>query len=287
MFKDENEFKNIVQKLNIDTKTNPAHREKLKEKMLSVFNETSQNSGTTKLVLWRIIMKSPLTKLAAAIIFAASLIYFIFPTKQPVWADIVGAINNADNIHVVMKITRFNSQIDVENFWIKNKSMFRAEQIDDGITIDDGINCLNLDVKYKEAKFIYSNSTRTDNMKAIFLKFVFLFNSETAPDLAEDLVEDYKTTELTEESTDTERVFKITFHDDWTGKVWINKKTNLPRNIIITPIKKDDQSVLSLEIIYDYQPISLEKFRFYIPKDYKFLPRLEDMDESKEVNPIK
>ena len=41
MFKDEKEFKNIVDKLNIDTKSNQAHREKLKKQMLTIFGETS------------------------------------------------------------------------------------------------------------------------------------------------------------------------------------------------------------------------------------------------------
>ncbi len=69
MFKDESEFKRIVARLNIDAEPNPAHRETLRRQMLSVFNETAQQSQkrtTPHGVLRRTIMKSPITKLAAA-----------------------------------------------------------------------------------------------------------------------------------------------------------------------------------------------------------------------------
>ena len=75
MFKDESEFKKIVDRLNIDTESNSAHRQSLRQKMLCVFNESKQQSQkptTSFSVVRRIIMKSPVTKLAtaAAIIIA-------------------------------------------------------------------------------------------------------------------------------------------------------------------------------------------------------------------------
>ena len=76
MFKDESEFKKIIARLNIDTEPNPAHRETLRRQMLSVFNETAQQSQkrTTPLgVLRRTIMKSPITKLAAAAVIIAAI----------------------------------------------------------------------------------------------------------------------------------------------------------------------------------------------------------------------
>ena len=82
MFKDEKEFKNFVDKLNIDTKSNSAHREKLKKQMLSVFDETSQKQNTRTIIsleyIRNKIMKSPITKIAAA---AAVLILVLFLTK--------------------------------------------------------------------------------------------------------------------------------------------------------------------------------------------------------------
>jgi len=94
MFKDESEFKEIVARLNIDTEPNPAHRENLRRQMLSVFNETEQKSqkrATPHGVLRRTIMKSPVTKIAAAavIIIAALIGIHQFGASTPAFADIV------------------------------------------------------------------------------------------------------------------------------------------------------------------------------------------------------
>ncbi len=69
MFENEDDFKNIVSRLNIDDKPNDSHRESLRRQMLSAFNETQQKSFTHA-VSWqkirRTIMKSQITKLATA-----------------------------------------------------------------------------------------------------------------------------------------------------------------------------------------------------------------------------
>jgi outer membrane lipoprotein-sorting protein len=69
MFKDESEFRKVIDRLNIDTEPNQKHRDDLRRQMLCVFNEAKQQSqkpATPDGVLRRIIMKSPITKLAAA-----------------------------------------------------------------------------------------------------------------------------------------------------------------------------------------------------------------------------
>ncbi|MBN1806204.1 MAG: DUF2092 domain-containing protein [Sedimentisphaerales bacterium] len=103
MFKDESEFKKIVDRLNIDTDPNPAHRQSLRQKMLCVFNESnnqSQKSATPFSAIRRIIMKSPVTKLAAAAIIIAVLIglhYFgnSIDMTTSAYAEIVQRLQNA------------------------------------------------------------------------------------------------------------------------------------------------------------------------------------------------
>jgi len=76
MFKNESEFEKVVDRLNIDTKTNPAHRESLRRQMLSVFNETDhhpQKQTAPFGVLRRTIMKTSMTKLAAAVVLIAAI----------------------------------------------------------------------------------------------------------------------------------------------------------------------------------------------------------------------
>ncbi len=100
MFKNETDFKKIVSRLNIDTEPNPAHREKLRRQMLSVFNETEQKSQkrTTPLgVFRRKIMKSPITKLAAAAVIIIAVLIGVHQlgASTPAFADIVRPLLSA------------------------------------------------------------------------------------------------------------------------------------------------------------------------------------------------
>ena len=74
MSKDEADFKKIISQLSIDTRPNPKHRETLRRQMLSVFNKTSQKSGTAITDIWRIIMTNRITKLAVAAVIAIILL---------------------------------------------------------------------------------------------------------------------------------------------------------------------------------------------------------------------
>lgn len=72
MFENENDFKNMVEQLNIDTQPNDNHRENLRRQILSAFSQSRQ-AGT----FWQSITESPLIKLAAAavIIIAVGLFF--------------------------------------------------------------------------------------------------------------------------------------------------------------------------------------------------------------------
>jgi outer membrane lipoprotein-sorting protein len=104
MFKDESELKRIINRLKIDTEPNPAHREDLRRQVLSVFNEAGQRPATRIIdfkTIRRTIMKSPVTKIAAAaVIIIAVLIgihYFgvSIPSTSVVFADVVERLHNA------------------------------------------------------------------------------------------------------------------------------------------------------------------------------------------------
>ena len=104
MFKDESEFKKIVNRLKIDTEPNPKHREELRRKVLSVFNEAGQRPATRIIdfkTIRRKIMKSPVTKIAAAaVIIIAVLIglhYFgnSINMTGTAYAEVVERLHNA------------------------------------------------------------------------------------------------------------------------------------------------------------------------------------------------
>jgi len=72
MFKNENDFKKIVSQLNIDDKSDPAHRQNLRRQMLSAFSESQQPK-----TVWQSIIKSPITKLAAAAVIIIAIGLFL------------------------------------------------------------------------------------------------------------------------------------------------------------------------------------------------------------------
>ena len=95
MFKNEDEFKKIVSRLNIADKPSPGHRESLRRQMLSAFNETREQhvpQASSFQTLRRTIMKSPITKLAAAaavIIVVVIGTYYFKPDDSATMVDIV------------------------------------------------------------------------------------------------------------------------------------------------------------------------------------------------------
>ena len=114
MFKDESEFKKIVNRLKIDTEPNPKHREDLRRQMLSVFNEAGQRPATRIIVLQilrRKIMKSPITRIAAAaVIIIAVLIGLHFLSDSvsmtsTAYAEVVERLHNARTLTYVVETT--------------------------------------------------------------------------------------------------------------------------------------------------------------------------------------
>jgi len=112
MFKDESEFKKVIDRLNIDTRPNQNHRDNLRRQMLSVFNEANQQSqkpATPHGVLRRTIMKSHKLKLAAAaaiiIAILAGLPFFSSNGSSVVLADVLERIEQTRAFMYRMKTT--------------------------------------------------------------------------------------------------------------------------------------------------------------------------------------
>ena len=78
MLKDKNDFEEMFQLSKINDEPNPAHRAKLRWQMLSAFNKAGRETLQSQIIqqnIRRKIMKSPITKLAAAaVLIAAALI---------------------------------------------------------------------------------------------------------------------------------------------------------------------------------------------------------------------
>ena len=91
MFKDQADFEKVVRRLNIDTEPSPVHRENLRRQMLSVFNKTSQKHITPVGVFRRTIMRSPITKIAAAAVLIAGMLVGLHSIGNPFAATVTFA----------------------------------------------------------------------------------------------------------------------------------------------------------------------------------------------------
>ena len=78
MFKNEDDFKKIVGRLNIDDKPNPRHRESVRRQMLTVFNKSGEDPITKSRSLRSTIMKSPIIKIAAAAVIIIAVLIGIY-----------------------------------------------------------------------------------------------------------------------------------------------------------------------------------------------------------------
>jgi hypothetical protein len=106
MFKNEDDFRKIIARLNIDTNPKDEHRETLRANMLSAFKETrEQNTRPASHwpVLWRKIMRNSITKLAAAAVIIAVVVLgvtILEKTSKPAWA-IENTANAMDKFNAI------------------------------------------------------------------------------------------------------------------------------------------------------------------------------------------
>jgi len=117
MFKNEDDFKETVSRLNIDDKPNPGHRESLRGQMLSVFDKSGEQPISQSRPLWRTIMKSPISKLAAAAVIIIAVLVGIHQLGNSIetvaLADVIEAMHNTEwvHCHIVVDVTGVDEEI--------------------------------------------------------------------------------------------------------------------------------------------------------------------------------
>jgi protocatechuate 3,4-dioxygenase beta subunit len=239
----------------------------INDALAEIDKSEKRQSASSEPKIWRVIMKNPITKLAiAAVITIAVIICIKGFNGTTAWAEVVKAIKNADNIHILSKITKVDGQVIESHAWLKNRTMIYDEDPPDEITIDDGINRLTLDTEKKTAQLSDSYSPFEDYMETGNFEIILLFKGEDTP---------FSATELPDENTHKTRVYEVTYRDVWKGKAWVDAKSNLPMRIVAEVTEEYKKHALSVEVIYDYEPIPLEKFSLTIAEGYTELPRLE------------
>jgi len=140
MFQNEDDFKTIVNRLNIDDKPNPGHRENLRGQMLSAFDKSGEESKTESRPLWRTIMKSPITKIAtaAAVIIIVVLISIhqfagSIDLAAPTFAQTIEAMKKMPWMHITMEFD-VPQPNKIGSFWKCFDPPIEASQDVDGKT---------------------------------------------------------------------------------------------------------------------------------------------------------
>lgn len=128
----ENQFKEIVAGLNIDDRPNAEHKETLRQQMLAACKESSSKDTARRIQpTWRKIMKSNLTKSAAAAILIAAVLTGIYQITGSIdgatiaFADVIEAMKNVSWLHQTSKGFQGNISGTGEQ-WIGFKSNVHA-----------------------------------------------------------------------------------------------------------------------------------------------------------------
>lgn len=147
MFKNESDFEKILSRLNIDTKSNPTHRENLRRQMLSVFNKarTKTSHAGHWQTIGRTIMKRPITKLAAAAVIVIAVVLsitFLDKSVTPAYAleQTIEAFKNVRFLHLVRHDE--SGQIEDER-WIEigmdgRQVRYRQDHPPNFLAVEDG-----------------------------------------------------------------------------------------------------------------------------------------------------
>ena len=287
MFKDEADFKKVVRRLNVDTEPNQAHRENLRHQMLSAFNETQQQSQeqTTPLgVLRRKIMKSPITRIAAAaaIIIAVFIgIHYLggsIDGATVAWSQVVEQISSYTKYKCRQRVVREEGpEYPTMDVYHLNLSQRRQELENGDIHIIDmrGEDAITVELKPAE-------------MKATVTKLIG-YGPRKDPHIIE-MVKRFEQ-ESTERLGTKKKNGKIlqgfrhvpNEHNDFT--VWVDPETKLPVEIELKHVKRG-QTIFLDEFEFDFE-LDPSAFSTDVPDGYEVKTIIHDYRpvESKEITP--
>ena len=284
MFKDEADFEKVVGRLNIDAEPNPEHRQKLRRQMLSVFNQTEQES-TTRIIAFRTLrsltMKRSITKLAtaAAIIIAFSIgIHFLGDGSSVAWSQVVEQLNNYTKYKCRQRVVREQGpQIPTMQIYHLNLQQRRQEVEDGSIHIIDmrSENPVTVELYPDQKKAIVTN--------------ILGFGPKKDPDII-DMVKRFE--QQSTERLGTKNIngktlqgfrHKPNEYNDFT--VWVDPKTKLPVEIELKH-PKAKQTIYMDQFAFDFD-LDESAFSTVVPDGYEVKTVVQDYRpvEQKLISP--
>lgn len=287
MFKDENDFEKIVDRLKIDTEPNLAHREKLRRQMLTAFEEKQPVSR--KIVfrtLRRTIMRNPLTKLAAAAAIITVVLIGInylggsIDGTNIAWAQVVQEISNHTRYKCRQRVVRQQGpQTPTMEVYHLNLQQRRQEVEDENGTIHI------IDMRGEDAVTVELDPT---HKKAVVTELIGI-GPRHDPDIIE-MVKQYE--QVTTEKLGTKKSdgktlqgFRYQPNEYNDFKVWVDTGTKLPVEIeLIHPQVGQTIFLDDFEFDFDLDPSA---FSTEVPDGYEVQTITQDYRpvESKQITP--
>jgi outer membrane lipoprotein-sorting protein len=218
-------------------------------------------------------MKSPITKLAAAVVIIA-IILLSRSTESTVWASINKAFEQVQFVHAIeWEIKSGSEKIKGSEFWVKRPNKFRNEN-NGYLTIDNSTEKLTINKTVKTAQLSDSQQQEFSEAKHVFACVNWL--REQDPNFAK---ETPALTKIPEESTDQQLVYDGEYkkqpgvqRETMKFKMWVDKKTMLISRMVAYAGPDNPNIKSTLEYDFDYQEITDKMFALNIPEGYKILP---------------
>ena len=269
MTKDETQFKEFIASIRFDDTPETEHRDRLEDCLLTALAERSRHKTTIETC--RIIVKSRLTKLAAAaVIILAVLIGIGTFDETAAWAEVVKALNEVKNLHVVSTITLSDGTEIQSKWWLRKPNCLHREE-PGRIVIDNGQERLTIDREKKQAQFEDSWTEYRPVSEEYMFEQIGIFRGHK--------VEGLTVKKLEDQSDGNIGVFRLDYESTpsqlmYQGKAWVDNNTMLPIRLTLRMLGEPEKGqAQGAEVTLDYSPISDDKFDRKVPDGYTILPR--------------
>lgn len=220
----------------------------------------------------RIIMKNRISKFAAAAVIILAVLIGInqfggsIDGTSVAWAKVTNAMKQVENMHMVSWVTTIDGEKTKEDeYWFKKPYLVREES-GSRISIDNGLEKLEIHKRYKTAQFI--ESEQDSYSKADFmLYFAGMLRGARHPD--------YKVIPEIIQSESTEETFVydvLIAYDSPKVRVWVDAHTLLVTRAVWNDTDQAGDKKTH-EMLFSFDAIPDEMFELKTPEGYTQLPR--------------
>jgi hypothetical protein len=298
MFRDEADFEKVVGGLNVDTKPNPVHREKLRRQMLSVFNRTLQKHTMPFGAFGRMIMKKPVTRMAAAAVIILAVLLGInqFGCVSVAWTQVVKNVEQAvsvsfrlrtsttgmpDSVIMVYDSSEYGSRMDLH---VDGKIVSRIYSPQDK---NVSVMVMPEAKTYTRMSFTEEQHQQMHQREKDPREFVKLFLSVDHTELGRKTIDGIEVEGL---DVNSPKVGGGMF-ESAAGRLWVDVKTELPVRMEIEGLSAAGkiQTKMVMDTFRWDERLNASDFEPNIPSDYILWAqtKVSDINEDKTIEGLR